>query len=341
MRWDKILYKRSVVSYLLYPFSLLFSGILLIRRLCYKTGLLKVYTPKVKTISVGNIVCGGSGKTPFTIFLAGLLRNEGYKVAVSHRGYKGKFEHTNRIISDVQGLREEAEEAGDEPQLLAEKLSGIPVITGKNRAESIRILQQNFPDLDYIILDDSFQHLKVKKSFDFVLFNSAARFSNYFVLPAGLLREPLNSLSRADCIIYNGNDTIPEQLIRTGKKIIRMTYRIRRLYFPDGQEVEPDVLKHKRLALISGIGHPESFEKTLKNFGISFEKHYCFPDHYNYKNKKTVERLADEIGKNYDFALTTEKDYTKLKKYHELLPLVIVSVEIHSESKDEILRLLE
>ena len=151
---------------------------------------------------------GGTGKTPFTIFLAKYLQQKGFKIAVSHRGYKGDFENTNILISDAHKVFEEAKNAGDESYLLALKLNGIPVIVGSNRQISIRILEKRYPELDYIILDDSFQKHSIKKDFEFVIFKSTIGIGNGFVLPAGFLRESLKALKFADYFVINGRKNI-------------------------------------------------------------------------------------------------------------------------------------
>ena len=340
MRWDKFLYRKNLFNYLLYPLSLIFSLILISRRKLYTTGLISSYTITLKTISVGNIVAGGSGKTPFTIYLAKLLAERGYKVAVSHRGYKGKFEQTNRLISDREQIKDDARDAGDEAQLLAQKLPGIPVIAGKDRERSLKILQQEFPDLDLVILDDSFQHLRVNKDFHFLLFNSQTKLGNGFVLPAGILREPLRAIRFADCLIYNGSDEIPRKLYKSCKRIIRVNYRISGITSPKGEGFSPASLKNNRLALVSGIGQPGSFEETITAAGIRFEKHFNFPDHYDYKDHKIIEDLSREVKDKYDYLLTTEKDYTKLANFRDKLPLLIIRIEVHVPEQEEILILL-
>jgi len=163
---ERHLLNRSFLSYLLLPIAWKFALLQIIRR--------KIIFPKFKArckiVSIGNIVSGGSGKTPATIYLAKYFVTKGEKVAVSHRGYKGKFEKSNRIISDRKQIFDCAKDAGDEPFLLAEKLKNIPVVVGKNRQKSIELLLAKFPDLDYIILDDSFQNLKIKKKIRFYHF---------------------------------------------------------------------------------------------------------------------------------------------------------------------------
>lgn len=323
------LYKRSLLSYLLWPISFKYSLILKLRRILTKQG----YKSKCKIISVGNIVSGGSGKTPFTIFLTNHLRDKGFKVAVSHRGYKGKFEQENKLISDRKEVFDFAQDAGDEAFLLATKLNGIPVIVGKNRRLSINILEQKFSDLDYIILDDSFQHLKVFHNLDFVVFNEIGGIGNGFVLPAGILREPLSALKFADYIVINGEGNIPGKLKKYNKPILLGGYTIKRFYDVDGNDIKIS----GRKSLLSGIGLPRSFENTIRKSGISYEKHFCFPDHYDFKDKTILQKIKYELKKGkIDHLLITEKDFAKLQFIEHNLPLVVVEVEFVLEKPKEL-----
>jgi len=207
-------------------------------------------------------VSGGTGKTPLTILLSEILTSLNFKVAVSHRGYKGKFVNTNKIISDYYCVRSESKEAGDEANLLASKLKGIPVIVGKNRIKSIKMLENNFRDLDIIILDDSFQHLKVYHNLDLVVFNSITKIGNGFLLPAGILREPLSAVKNADLIVINGTDSIKD-LSQFGKPFIHSKYIVDKFYKPNQEPVSINTISSSRVILLSGIGIPESFEKTV------------------------------------------------------------------------------
>jgi tetraacyldisaccharide 4'-kinase len=314
------LYKKSLLSYLLWPISFKYSLLMKLRRLLTKQG----YKSKCKIISVGNIVSGGSGKTPFTIFLTSHLKEKGFKVAVSHRGYKGKFEHENKLISNYIEIFDSAKDAGDEAYLLASKLKGIPVIVGKNRRLSIKILEVKFPNLDYMILDDSFQHLKVQHDLDFVIFNEIGGIGNGFVLPAGILREPLSALKFADYIIFNGKGRIPEKLLKSSKPVLKGNYKIERFYDKDGNDIKIS----GRISLLSAIGLPRSFENTIRKSGFSFERHYRFPDHYDFKDKAILQKIETELRKEkIDHLLITEKDFAKLRFIEHNLPLVVVEVE--------------
>ena len=322
------LYKRSILSYLLFPISIKYSILQKCRRRFYQVFSSFVYKSKIKVISIGNIVSGGSGKTPFTIFLTKYLIEKGSKVAVSHRGYKGKFERKNTLISDRNEIFEFAKEAGDEAYLLASKLKGIPVIVGKNRKASINIFEEKFPNLDYIILDDSFQHLKVFHDLDFVVFNEIGGIGNGFVLPAGILRESISALKFADYIVFNGEGEVPEKLLKFSKPVLKGNFKIKRFYDMNENEISLETLKKSKIALLSGIGMPSSFEKTIQNAKLKFEKHFRFPDHYDFKDNTILQNIEKELKKNkIVFLLITEKDFAKLQFIENNLPLVIVEVE--------------
>ncbi len=326
---EKNLYKKSLLSYLLWPLSIIYSCVLIFRRKLHSGG----FRSRCKIISVGNIVSGGSGKTPVTIFLAEYLQKQGKKVAVSHRGYKGKFENENKLISDENGVFEFAKDAGDEAFLLSTKLAGIPIIAGKNRKRSIQLLEKKYPNLEYIVLDDSFQHLKVQHDLDFVVFNAIGGIGNGFVLPSGILREPLSALKYSDYIVYNGKGEIPNQIQKYNKPILLGEYQIKKFSDPDGNAMQPE----GKLALLSGIGLPASFENTVLKVGLHFGKHFRFPDHYDFKNNEVIKQIsADVKRKKIDFLLTTEKDFAKLQFIEHDLPLVIVEVEFVLENVEEL-----
>ena len=194
------------------------------------------------------------------------------------------------------------------------------------------ILEKKFPALDYIVLDDSFQHLKVFHDQDFVVFNEIGGIGNGFVLPAGILREPLSALKFSDYIVFNGEGEIPWQLLKYNKPILRGEYIVKRFYYTDGNDVTPT----DRLALLSGIGLPKSFENTIRKAGLSFEKHYCFPDHYNFEDKAILQKIETELRKEkIDYLLITEKDFAKLQFIEHSLPLVIVEIEFKLSNIEE------
>ena len=178
------LLKRSPLSYTLYPAGVIYGFLQKLRRTYYQRN---EYKPPCKIISIGNIVSGGSGKTPLTISLAKLLIKEGKKVAVSHRGYKGKFEYNPHLIADKTGILYDVQHTGDEAYMIASSLPQIPVVVGRKRKEAIQLLLQNYPDLEIIILDDALQHYYVHRDLDIISFDASLGLGNGFVIPAGYL----------------------------------------------------------------------------------------------------------------------------------------------------------
>jgi tetraacyldisaccharide 4'-kinase len=337
--------QRSLVSYLLFPFSILFSIIVSLRRCLYRNFLPRYRSP-VFIISIGNIIAGGSGKTPFTIYLADYLKQKGLKVAVSHRGYKGELENSNNLISTREELLPLADKAGDEAWLIAKKLSGIPVAAGRDRIKVIKLLCKTYPDLDCIILDDSFQHLKLKHDLDIVIVNDMLRFGNGFVLPAGYLREPVSALAYADFLILNrfkSNDELKCRFIRqlndTGKPVIEGAYCLDKIFDFLGQEISLGSVVGEKAILNTGIGNPSGFDAMLKEIGIDVIGANLFPDHYSYQDKSCRDRIVHDFRKSgAKWLAITEKDYAKLRFYPEFQDFTLVfSISFKTDSKDDCL----
>lgn len=287
---------------------------------------------EVKIISIGNITSGGSGKTPFTIFLANYLQNKGKKIAVSHRGYKGSYEYDNRIISDRTSCLPAAQNAGDEAQLLAEKLPGIPVCTGKDRWKSIELLCKTFPDLDIIILDDSYQHLQVQHDLDIVIFKMPRPLGNGLLLPAGILREPLSALHDADIIIINGEGEIPHFVNKFAAQVFQGKYHNAGFFLNNQRPVDINKLKKSKLGIVSGIAQPQSLEASIIQQHLNWEFHLKFADHYDYTNedKLQIDRVCRQHQVQY--LITTEKDYTKLKELNLKTPAAVFRIEFQIDS---------
>ena len=320
------LQRRSWLSYLLWPLSKIFAVITRMRRWWYIPA--RQFCPSCSVISVGNITSGGTGKTPVTIWIARYLADQGKKVAVSHRGYKGDFEQDEMLLSGTEEVFAHASRGGDEAYLLATKLPGIPVIAGRNRTKAITRLLAEYPSLDYIILDDSFQHLQVKHDIDVVVFNALGGIGNGFVLPAGILREPLSALKFADFVVYNGAGELPAYLQKSSIPVLRGNYRITRFSDVDGHEISVDELMQKQNILLSGIGLPRSFEETIGNMGIPFAEHIMLPDHTDYAG--TLARIQRQCAAA-DYVITTEKDFAKLRHINHHLPLAITETSFEVE----------
>ncbi|MCD6329694.1 MAG: tetraacyldisaccharide 4'-kinase [Candidatus Cloacimonetes bacterium] len=309
--------KRSILSYFFLPLAFLFSLVLTCRRNLYKWKLFRKYRSHTFIISVGNLTIGGNGKTPFTILLARALQEEGMNIAVSHRGYKGAYENTIKLISDENKIFEYALQAGDEPLLLAHNLKGIPVVVGKNRKSAVRLLEEKIHP-DVIILDDSYQHIKVHHDFDFLLFNAKNPIGNGFLTPAGMLREPLKSIKYADCFVLNdikGECSVPQIFEKYSTPFLSTSYRID--YFVRYMDLTKNFSSFfagKKIFLLSGIGNPTSFENSIKELDIKFAHHYQFSDHYEYSKDDIARIIKKTENQKIDAIITTEKDFVKLKE---------------------------
>lgn len=259
-------------------------------------------------ISVGNLSTGGSGKTPFTIALGVLLQERGVAFDVLSRGYRRKT--TGVRLADVNDT---AADSGDEPLLIARTLQ-VPVIVGASRYAAGRYAEKSFAQVrpahgkSFIhLLDDGFQHRALVRDVDIVLVSSADAVDR--LLPAGRLREPLESLRRADVVVMEENDE--DSLVRPFAKEILRTRRALTIVSASGSEAEL-----VSPVVFCGVAKPERFESDLRRMNIVPQKFITFRDHHAYSEADVAELLRSGIGP----FLTTEKDLMNLGPLAEKLP---------------------
>ena len=312
--------RKSALSILLYPLSLFFHFFACFRRFLYEIFPTLPYRSKIKIISVGNITSGGSGKTPFTLFLANKMIKKGYKIAIVLRGYKSALKSGTTLLNDSIVI-------GDEASIYATSLTNVPICVGKNRVKSIILLETKFPDLDFIIMDDAFQHIKVFQDKKICVFNTLNPIGNGFCLPAGILREPFKNLKYADYFVLNGDkNDLPKGFFKKlesfDKPILEGGSILSEIKDFSGTKYDIQTLQNKRILLLSGIGLPKSFENTVTKAGLFFEKHLALTDHFEYTQSFFDQNKS--IFSQYDYVLTTEKDYGKIKLLiHETNILVV------------------
>ncbi|MDL1966459.1 MAG: tetraacyldisaccharide 4'-kinase [Candidatus Desulfofervidus auxilii] len=289
----------------------------------YKTGWLKQKSAPCHTISVGNLVLGGVGKTPFTMFLARLFKNMGKKVMVVTRGYKGQTNHP--LVSNGYKTLLTPLEAGDEAYLLAKNLKGIPIIRGKNRYQAIMSVFKDFlPDI--IILDDAFQHYALKRDLDIVLLSAHSPFGKGHLLPRGRFREPISALNRAQAVVIT--HVKEENQGKKLKKFLKKRFpdltvftgdiEVEKMVSIQGKEIELSALSHKCLLAFCGLAEPVYFYQTCKALNLCISHFLNYPDHHRY-TKKDVLHLIEIAKKNkIDTLITTEKDMVKLLAFSPL-----------------------
>lgn len=264
-------------------------------------------------ISVGNITVGGTGKTPATAFIARFLINRGLRVAVLSRGYGGAMEGQTAIVSDGHTIRLDAGQCGDEPYLLAATVPGLMVVMGADRSSAgMLAMEQLSPDV--FLLDDGFQHLRLRRDLDILLVDCARPFGNGWMLPAGLLREPKGAVQRADLVIYTRcpHGYTPAPL--AGKPACSARHRlVDAVPLAGGPAVSFDSLRGRRVLAFAGIGEPRPFFAELRALGLDVVHTVPLPDHAAYTPAQLTELTAAFRACGADCAITTEKDGVKLR----------------------------
>ncbi|MDG6777823.1 tetraacyldisaccharide 4'-kinase [Thiomicrorhabdus sp. zzn3] len=263
-------------------------------------------------IVVGNVVVGGSGKTPFIVWLANQLQNQGLSVGIVSRGYGGKSKHWPQVVT----ADSEPALVGDEPVLLAKQL-GCGIVVSPKRNEAIARLEAQFQP-DVIISDDGLQHYAMARDLEIVMVDAQRGFGNERCLPAGPLREPLERLESVDCIVLNGelaSSALQQTLSVYDDKCFTM--RLVPACFcrvADPLEKRPiDAFSGQSVQALAGIGNPQRFYETLE--GLNIEVDGCdFPDHHRYTNADFAEFDPQKP------LLMTEKDAVKCRQIAQHQP---------------------
>lgn len=284
-----------------------------LRETAYKWGLLAGTAAPVHVLSVGNLLLGGSGKTPFVIYLANLLRGKGVRPAVVSRGYRGTNKKEYLIVArgDASPPLSSPSESGDEPFLIASRLPEVPVLVGRKRIHPVRAAHMLF-GTDVVILDDGFQHLALQRTADIVLLNGGED----HMFPLGGLREPFSALRRATIIILVGSDAVPPpraQRYLEGKPIFRC--RLQAVSLHGERELPalpPDIFKGKEVFLFSAIAHPERFTATARELGWKVTDHAAYRDHHRFTDSELELVLRRAHGCS---VVVTEKDWVKLPEW--------------------------
>ncbi len=311
--------------------SLIYRLIVFSRNRLYDRQMLKSVRLACPVISVGNLTVGGTGKTPCVIGLAKMLARHGYRPAVLSRGYGGQNTGPVRIVSDGANAEQSAAETGDEPLLIARSLPGVPVITGARRTLTGQSAIERF-NADVLICDDAFQHRQISRDINIVLLDAERPLGNGRLLPRGELREPAESLRRADCIVLTRADKTgptPARIARiadaSGIPVFRAVHRFRELIGPGGGVLPPEHLRGKKVCAFCGIAKPASFKKILLEAEAEVLSFIDFPDHYVY-NRDDLEALRRHFSaQNADCRLTTEKDAMRLEAFPDFLKTLFVA----------------
>jgi tetraacyldisaccharide 4'-kinase len=317
-RWLEARAESRVRRAALLPLSFVagvYGGLASAHRGLYARGILRPRRFAGHVVSVGNLLVGGTGKTPIAAWIAAELHRRGRKVVLASRGSGGRGRALVDVVSDGRFVRGRAEVVGDEPMLLAAKAAGVPVLVGRDRGVvALRALSAFGAEV--VVLDDGFQHHRLARDLELVTFDGSLGFGNRRLLPRGPLRESLSVLRHADAIgVVDG--PLPEEDVALVDRYAplalrfaaeRVPTRLRRLDGLDGRgESAPADLSGRDVGMLAGIARPESLRGTLEGLGARVVTERLFRDHHRY-----CERDVRTLASDAPLWVTTEKDAVKI-----------------------------
>ncbi len=336
------------------PFGKIYGAIADARNRLYEKGVFASHTLGAKTISIGNITVGGTGKTPLVAFAAETLYSAGETVCILTRGYGRENPKKRVLVTDGEKVLADARIAGDEPFELAEKLAGKAIIIADANRISAGLWAREKFGITAFVLDDAFQHLKVKRDLDIVCIDATNPFGNGKVLPAGILREPLKNLKRAGAIVITRANLISEiedlkfQISKYNKNCpIFVSHNefsnitgIKDFYAKQNPKSKIQNPKSKLVLAFCALGNPKNFFEQLKREDFNLAATEIFPDHHFYlaKDIARIENRAQAAGA--ELLITTAKDAAKLIGLKINLPLFIAENNIIFNNRKEFINLL-
>jgi len=290
----------------------------------------------IKTVSIGNIAMGGTGKTPHTIMLANKFQSEGKNVTILSRGYKGLLGDSLNVISDGHKIFYSPPEASDEAFMMAKNCDNVSVITGVDRNKSLKYAIKNF-NSNLAILDDSYQYKHIDKDIEILLLDSKNPISTGFIFPFGYLREMPSAIKRADIVIFTRSETntIPEKAIKyllPHQKVFFSKYTKPKIV-RENQLHDLSIFKGKKVAAYSALADNNSFHESLKVAGINVAYFQGYRDHTYLSNHKLDKFINKALAASCTEFLTTEKDYVKLSAtYTRIFSYTRVDIQLNNEN---------
>ena len=345
-------YKANLTRAALFGGSKLFQLAVIVRRWLYNVRILRDKTLGVQVIAIGNLTLGGTGKTPVVEKFARELRDAGRNVAILSRGYRSKPRPVHelilnrllfredqtppRVVSDGKSLLLDSEMAGDEPYMLASNLRDVVVLVDKDRVKSGRYAIEKF-GCDTLLLDDGFQYWNLRgRRHDVVLIDRQQPFGNEHLLPRGTLREPPSHLARAHTIFITKSDGNTAELRQRIAKLNSTAAIIECVHSPlyledvfTGERKTLDFLRGQKVASLSGIAQPESFEQSLVKLGAELLYSKRFADHHRFTQQEILNTINRSKKRQADAIITTQKDAVRFPKIDRRdLPFFFMRVEI-------------
>lgn len=321
---------NTALRLLLHPPSFLFNIIAKTRQRLYDNGVFEIIDTGVPVLSIGNLSMGGTGKTPITSYIVRDLQNSGWSPAIVSRGYRAQ-ERGPAIVPPGASARM----FGDEPAWLAKEHPSVPVVIGAKRPEAIAFLlsaRAGWKDRRIVVADDAFQHRRLKRDLDAVVIDATEPELSYRPVPLGRLREGFDALKRAQVVFISKVNQAPtaqtlsiRKNIPPGLLVVEWTIEVDHV-FALGSGERGD-LRAKKVALVSAIGRPESFKKSVAPLVGGVVEHFVFRDHHSYSagDLASIERDALAIGA--EVIVVTQKDAVKLAGWSPKIPVFVTNMQ--------------
>jgi tetraacyldisaccharide 4'-kinase len=313
-----------------------YRPVISIRNRLYDKGIFKTKNVACRVISIGNLTVGGTGKTPVVIMTAKMLKEAGYTVSVVSRGYRSRAD-TPLIVSDGSDVRVSPVEAGDEPHIIAHELPGIPVVVGKDRYRAAQLAIERFKP-HIIILDDAFQHRRLFRNVDVVTIDAENPFGNQHLLPRGILREPPQTLKRAQAVILTRfrDELNRDEIVNTVRNFNRTVPVFLSRHVPAGlrkpgsrDRIEVGEMCGKKIAALSNIANSDSFYRTLESLGAEIVVKHSMPDHHRYTASELECIVNSARNEGAEVLVMTAKDECNLPETRdvELIDTLVLDIE--------------
>jgi tetraacyldisaccharide 4'-kinase len=312
---DSLGWIGTALRWILSAAAAVYRSIVVLRNRGYDRGILWTHPASVPVVSIGNLSVGGSGKTPVTLWSARKLLEKGLRPVILSRGYGRTSGGAVVVVSDGNKILADARESGDEPQLLARKAVGVPVVVASDRTAGAAAALAFHPDC--LLLDDGFQHRRLRRDADFVCLDEWI-LKAPAVFPRGVLREPAQSLSRARALIVKSGDR--EDFLRRfretfgfdpGLPAAAFRYRAAQVSDRSGHPFPASELKGRKVLAFCGLAHPEGFEEILKECGAELAAVRRFSDHHAY-SEQDLNALSEKARALGAELITTEKDAARI-----------------------------
>ena len=282
-----------------YGFRLIVQG----RNRLYERGFFSPKSTEVPVISVGNIVAGGTGKTPVTLLLAERLLKD-VRVGIVSRGYLSEAEKRKEplLVSKGAGPLYPPEKCGDEVFLLSSRLPEAIVVAGKDRIKAANMAAA--AGAEVVILDDGMQHRRIARDIEIVVVNGHDPYGGGYFLPRGSLRDDPKRLREADLIVINGGEEIENNLPQ-----VVVENRPQKVFFSDGKEI--DIAEKSCVGVFCGIANPDRFVQAVERMGCKVVETHFVADHRKIGNRELMNFSSRAKERGAELLLCTEKDAVK------------------------------